>query len=143
MQTHKIKLIPYYPNYDTTYQWYQDLDVCKQVDNIDFVYDMKRLQDMYKYLDENGDCFYIQYDYTLVGDITLLKDGEISIVISKEYQNKHIGRQSVKEILKLAKNKGFKIVKANIYDFNKQSIKMFESVGFEKIEGELYQKKID
>ena len=31
----EITLIPYYPNYDTALPWYQDLDVCRQVDNID------------------------------------------------------------------------------------------------------------
>ena len=45
-----IKLIPYFENYDTTLKWYEDADVCKQVDNIDFVYDVYRLQKMYNYL---------------------------------------------------------------------------------------------
>ena len=39
-----IKLVPYFENYDTTLKWYKDRDVCKQVDNIDFVYDIDRLQ---------------------------------------------------------------------------------------------------
>ena len=42
-----IKLVPYFENYDTTLKWYEDKDVCKQVDNIDFVYDIDRLQKRY------------------------------------------------------------------------------------------------
>ena len=48
-----IKLVPYFENYDTTLKWYEDKDVCKQVDNIDFVYDIDRLQKMYNYLNTN------------------------------------------------------------------------------------------
>ena len=30
-----LKLISYFPNQEITLKWYEDLDVCKQVDNID------------------------------------------------------------------------------------------------------------
>lgn len=40
----EIKLVKYYPNYGTTLKWYQDLDVCKQVDNRDEVYDLALLK---------------------------------------------------------------------------------------------------
>ena len=49
----RIKLVPYFENYDTTLKWYKDKDVCKQVDNINFVYDIERLQKMYNYLNTN------------------------------------------------------------------------------------------
>lgn len=47
--------------------------------------------------------------------------GEIAIVICKEYQNKHIGRRCVIDMLKLAKEKEMAKVMANIYSFNAQS----------------------
>lgn len=135
----EITLIPYYPNYETAYAWYQDYDVCKQVDNIDHLYSMDRLKAMYGFLSTHGDCFYIEYRGTLVGDITLRDNGEISIVICKEYQNKHIGRRCILEMIRLAKEKGFQQVTANIYRFNTQSQKMFLSVGFEKTDEEWYR----
>ena len=46
----EITLIPYYPNYDTALPWYQDLDVCRQVDNIDCTYSLERLQKMYSFI---------------------------------------------------------------------------------------------
>ena len=57
----EIVLVRYYPNYKTTLAWYQDLDLCKQVDNRDTVYDLELLKCMYNYLNKHGDLFYIKY----------------------------------------------------------------------------------
>ena len=67
---------------------------------------------------------------------------EIAIVVCKEYQNRHIGRRCVLEMLKLAKEKGMGQVTANIYSFNRQSQRMFQSVGFEKTTDEWYAYKL-
>ena len=74
----------------------------------------------------------------LVGDVALRKNAEIAIVVCKAYQNHHIGRRCVAEMLKLAKEKGMPRVIANIYSFNTQSQTMFRSVGFEKTGEEWY-----
>ena len=137
----EITLVPYYPCPDITLEWYQDPDVCKQVDNIDYVYTPDLLERMYTYLSEHGDCYYIQYQGKLVGDVTLRENAEISIVVCKEYQNLHIGRRCVIDMLKLAREKGLREVKANIYAFNTQSRKMFESVGFQQVSEEWYAYK--
>ena len=134
----EITLIPYYPCPDITLEWYQDPDVCRQVDNIDYVYTPDLLDRMYTYLSEHGDCYYIQYQGKLVGDVTLRENAEISIVVCKEYQNLHIGRRCVIDMLELAREQGMKEVKANIYAFNTQSRKMFESVGFQQVSEEWY-----
>ena len=55
------------------------------------------------------------------------------------YQNQHIGRRCVEDMLKLAKEKGMDTVKANIYSFNGQSRRMFETVGFKQIDEEWYE----
>ena len=135
----ELKLIPYYRNDEVSLPWYQDLDVCKQVDNRDKPYDLELLHCMYDYLSSNGDCYYIEYEDKLVGDVSLRNNGEIAIVVCKEYQNRHIGRRCVLDMLKLAKEKGMSKVKANIYSFNKQSQTMFQSVGFIKTEEEWYE----
>lgn len=133
-----IKLIPYYPNYDISYEWYQDPVLCKQVDNIDYTYTREMLEKMYNYLSTNGDCYYIEYKGKLIGEISLHDENKLSIVISKGYQNKHIGRKCVKRIIELAQRKGLKELRVNIYSFNIQSRKMFESAGFKNAGGELY-----
>lgn len=133
-----IKLVKYYPNYQTALAWYQDLELCRQVDNRDTVYDMDTLKAMYKYLDKKGDLFYIKYKNRLCGDVCLQPDGEINIVVAKLFQNKHIGRRVIYKMVHLAKAKGIKELHAVIYSFNTQSQKMFESVGFQRVDTEKY-----
>ena len=77
----EISLVPYYPNEETALPWYQDPDVCRQVDNIDHVYTSERLNAMYKYLSTHGACYYISYRGVLVGDVSLRNSGELAIVI--------------------------------------------------------------
>ncbi|SDI79086.1 pyruvate kinase [Pseudobutyrivibrio sp. 49] len=134
-----ISLVPYYRNDEVSLHWYQDPDVCKQVDNIDCVYDLNRLHAMYDYLDAHGNCYYINYDGTLVGDVSLCDNGELAIVICKEYQNQHIGRQCIANMIELAREKGMEKVKAKIYSFNTQSLRMAQSLGFQKVAGEWYE----
>ena len=134
-----ISLIPYYRNDEVSLPWYQDPDVCKQVDNIDFVYDVKRLHAMYDYLDAHGSCYYIRYEGTLIGDVSLCDNGELAIVICKEYQNHHIGRKCIMNMIELAREKGMEKVRAKIYSFNLQSLSMVQSLGFEKVAGEWYE----
>ena len=45
----QITLIPYYRNDDISLLWYQDSEVCKQVDNTDQIYDLTKLHKMYDY----------------------------------------------------------------------------------------------
>ncbi len=137
-----LKLISYFPNQEITLKWYQDLDVCKQVDNIDIPYTIERLDAMYNYLSSNGDCYYIEFNNTLVGDVSIFNDNEIAIVVSKEFQNQHIGRKCINQMILLAKAKGIKELKATIFSFNTQSKKMFEAAGFKQVGKELYIYKI-
>lgn len=127
-----IRLIPYCRNDGASLPWYQDLDVCRQVDDRSTPYGLTLLHQMYDYLYANGKCYY------MVGDVSLRDSGEIAIVVCKEYQNRHIGRRCVLELLKLAAEKDMTQVTANIYDFNQQSQRMFLAVGFEKTGEEWY-----
>lgn len=79
---------------------------------------------MYEFLSTHGQCYYIQYNGTLVGDVTLRDNAEVCIVVSKQYQNQHIGRRCIMSMLDLAREKGIDEVKANIYPFNTQSKNM-------------------
>lgn len=134
----EITLVGYYPNYATALAWYQDPQLCKQVDNRDTVYDLALLKGMYKYLNKKGDLFYIKYRNRLCGDICLQPDGEVNIVVAKPFQNKHIGRRVINGIIRLAQEKGIPELHAEIYAFNTQSRRMFESVGFQQTEDEMY-----
>lgn len=135
----ELTLVPYFPNEEVTYWWYQDKDICKQVDNIDHTYSIDDLRAMYTYLSTNGGCYYIQYKGILVGDMTLRNNTEIAIVISKEYQNRGIGSRCLKTMLEIAKEKGMTKVLANIYSFNEQSRRLFLKAGFIQTDEEWFE----
>ena len=97
-----LKLVGYYPNYKTSLKWYLDKDVCILVDNRDQIYDLNLLKNMYNYLKNHGDLYYIKYKNRLCGDVCLQPNGEVNIVISKPYQNKHIGRKVIIEVIYIA-----------------------------------------
>ena len=82
---------------------------------------------------------YIQYCGTLIGDVTLLDNAEVSIVVSKEYQNLRSGRRCIANMVKLAEEKGMSAIKANIYPFNMQSQRCFQSCGFRQISNEWFE----
>lgn len=134
----EITLVRYYPNDRTVLAWYQDLELCKQVDNRDTVYDLALLKRMYRYLNDHGDLFYIKYKNRLCGDVCLQLSGEVNIVIAKPFQNQHIGRRVVAEIIRLAREKELRELYAEIYAFNTQSQKMFQSLGFVRVDEERY-----
>lgn len=102
MVDEEISLIRYYNNYKAALPWYQDPTLCKQVDNREHVYDLPLLKSMYQYLNKNGQLFYIKYKNRLCGDVCLKDDGEICIVVATPFQNKHIGRRVIREIISLA-----------------------------------------
>ena len=112
-----LRLIPYYRNDAASLPWYQDLTVCKQVDDRDTPYDVELLHRMYDFLRTHGDCYYIEYQGVLVGDVSLRENGEIAIVVCREYQNRHIGRRCVLEMLRLAREKRMaRVMKINAAD---------------------------
>lgn len=134
----EIVLVGYYPNYRAALPWYQDPELCRQVDGRDEVYDLPRLKRMYHYLAQNGQLFYIKYRNRLCGDVCLKRDGEICIVIAPAFQNRQIGRRVIAELVRLARENGMTRVWAEIYDFNHQSLRMFAHAGFQKTEGQRY-----
>lgn len=60
--TPSLRLVPYYPAYETALPWYQDAELCHQVDNQNRIYDLSILKNMYEYLNAHGDLFYIEYE---------------------------------------------------------------------------------
>ena len=94
---------------------------------------------MYQYLSTHGDCYYIQYKEQLVGDCTLLSDGEIAIVIAKPFQNRHIGQNCVKALIQMAIGEKVTKCQSAIYSFNHQSQRMFTKLGFVQVSEEWFE----
>ena len=130
----ELTLVPYYPNERAALPWYQDPQLCKQVDDRDGVYDLPLLRAMYRYLDRHGDLYYIKYRRRLCGDVCLHPDGEINIVVAAPWQNQHIGRRVIGELISIAREKGIPPLRAEIYAFNTQSQAMFRRCGFHPVD---------
>ena len=111
----EITLVPYYPNEAVALPWYQDAELCRQVDNRAEPYTLERLR------------------------ATLKDDGEIAIVVCADFQNRGIGRRCVREMVALAREDGMREVRANIYAFNARSQRVFQANGFERTDEEWYR----
>lgn len=103
------------------------------------MYDLDLLKAMYRYLNKRGDLYYIKYRGRLCGDVCLHPDGEVNIVVARDFQNKHIGRRVISKLAELARAQHIPKLHADIYSFNTQSQRMFEHAGFRKAGDELYE----
>ena len=85
-----IRLISYYRNDSASLPWYQDLDVCRQVDDRDTPYDLTLLHQMYDYLSTHADGD--RYAWAMVGFLlgnTVSANGSVSrgVCVTDENRN--------------------------------------------------------
>lgn len=118
--------------------WYQDEETLLLVDGKTDPYDMKRLRQMYHYLQGQGELYWIEYKgensthFVPVGDVTFGKE-DIPIVIGDPtLRGKGIGKQVIRALINRARELGFVTLHvADIYDYNVGSRTLFESCGFQ------------
>lgn len=139
----ELFLANYFPAYNISLNWYRDKDTVKMVDNSDVLYDLDQLKKMYGYLDKNGDLFYIVYKNKLIGDCAIFDDNMVAIVLSKEYRGQKFGSKVLEGLVSYAREKKLAYIKAEIYDFNNISRKLFAKYGFERIGDNLYGLSLD
>ena len=117
--------------------WYQDEETLLLVDGKTDPYDMKRLCQMYHYLQGQGELYWIEHKaedsthFVPVGDVTFGKE-DIPIVIGDQtLRGKGIGKQVIRALIDRARALGFATLRvADIYDYNVGSRKLFEGCGF-------------
>ena len=121
--------------------WYQDEETLLLVDGKTDPYDMKRLCQMYHYLQGQGELYWIEHKaedsthFVPVGDVTFGKE-DIPIVIGDPtLQGKGIGKLVIRALIARAKTLEFDVLRvAEIYDYNVASRKLFEDCGFRAAE---------
>lgn len=121
--------------------WYQDEETLLLVDGKTDPYDMKRLFQMYHYLQGQGELYFIEYkaedstNFIPIGDVTFGKE-DIPIVIGDPtLRGKGIGKQVIRALINRARDLGFATLRvADIYDYNVGSRKLFEDCGFQATE---------
>ena len=98
---------------------------------------MKRLYQMYHYLQERGELYFIEYkaedgdQFIPIGDVTF-GTSDLPIVIGERSQRgRGIGKQVIRTLIARAKTLGYSALRvAEIYDYNVGSRKLFEDCGF-------------
>jgi diamine N-acetyltransferase len=61
-----------------------------------------------------------------------------NIAISKEYQNKGIGKMLLKSVIRWAKKRNIKRIELNVYSFNSSAIEFYYNSGFKNISSKMY-----
>lgn len=121
--------------FDFALDWYQDEETVCLVDGKPGCYSMEKLEQMYSYLNRQGELYFIELlgedGFVPVGDVTFWRE-DIPIVIGeKDCRGKGVGRRVVSALVKRARELGFEELYVDeIYDFNEASRKCFEAVGF-------------
>lgn len=135
----KLRLRPFDGIYDFAFPWYQDTQTVRLVDGVEKAYSYENLTNMYTYLNEKGELYFIEAFedgvWVPIGDVTFWQE-DMPIVIGRpEYRGKGIGKKVIRTFIQEAKERGYdKIFVSEIYDFNIASRKCFESLGFRKYE---------
>ena len=132
-----LRLVPYFlaDHRDVALTWYQDVDLVELVDGVRIPYNVEKLNDMYTYLESNGDLFWIEFrekgEWVPIGDVTLSQENLPIVIGNPTYQHQGLGRKVLKALIDLARQKGWKQLKVQeIYTFNRISRRCFESLGF-------------
>lgn len=121
--------------------WYSDLEIQWLVNGTSIPFNYSDIERMYEWQNEHGELFYIEYleknIFQTIGDVCF-SDKDFAIVIDKRFQGRGVGKKVVKYFEnKLNKNKSFRV--KSVYKYNKGSQRLFESLGFEKIDnGDYY-----
>lgn len=118
-------------------EWYQDEETLLLVDGKTVPYDLKRLCQMYRYLQERGELYWIEYKgensahFVPVGDVTFGKE-DLPIVIGEpSLRGRGIGKQVIQALMARARILDFHVLRAaEIYQYNVGSQKLFEACGF-------------
>lgn len=90
---------------------------------------------MYHYLDSVGELYFIEIlvdgSYQAIGDITVKAVNPPIVIGDSNYRGKGIGKKVMQAMIARAKELNFeKICDSEVYDYNLESIKLHESLGF-------------
>lgn len=115
--------------------WYQDSDTLLLVDGKTDPYTPDRLRQMYEYLNQKGELYFIevleQDVWRPVGDVTFWQQ-DMPIVVGKKSLRGHgIGAKVVKRLVQRGRELGYsELFVAEIYAWNPASRRCFEKAGF-------------
>jgi len=138
----KLKKITTNTNFDEILAIRNQIEIRKQMINPDIINTKTNVKWWNKMLmSRNFEAWQIIFDNKVVGVISLIKrfsGWEIDIYIEKEHQNKGVGLQALKKVIKSCNHK---LLIANVKPNNMASQRLFEKAGFIKMLR--YEKKLE
>lgn len=122
----------------SAYQWYQDEETVWLVDGVRQPYSMETLTNMYYYLHQHGELYWIQVldrtgEWLSIGDVTFSQEDLPIVIGDAVYRGKRVGQRILQCLIQRARERGWNELQVReIYHWNTASQKLFESVGFQQ-----------
>ena len=134
-----LRLRRYDGTADFAFAWYQDPELVYLVDGVRKPYDRETLYNMYNYLDQHGELYFIEAledgRYVPIGDVAF-SETDLPIVIGvPEYRGRGVGRLVIRALMERGRQLGYHFLGVReIYDWNTASIRCFTACGFTPVE---------
>lgn len=134
-----LRLRKFDDHYEFALAWYQDAETVYLVDGTHGSYDWDRLSQMYHYLENKGELYFIEVlengAYIPIGDVTFWQQDMPIVIGSRGYRGRQIGRKVVSALVQRGKALGYDSLEVGeIYDWNAASRRCFEAAGFRAYE---------
>lgn len=130
-----LRLRRYRGECDFALGWYQDPDTLLLVDGKTDPYTPSRLRQMYEYLNQKGELYFIEAlerdVWRPVGDVTFWQQDIPIVVGEKSLRGQGIGTKVVKRLAQRGRELGYaELFVQEIYAWNPSSRRCFEKAGF-------------
>ena len=130
-----IRLRKYDGEHAFALAWYQDPEIVWLIDGDRKTYDADKLARMYRYLDAQGELYWIEVleggNWRPVGDVTFWQEDMPIVIGDPTCRGKGVGRKVVKALVSRGRQLGYdKLYVDQIYHYNTASRKCFASAGF-------------
>ena len=133
-----LRLRKFDDHYDFAFSWYQDEELVYLVDGVRRPYSHETLANMYHYLDQHGELYFIEVlegDWKPIGDVCFWQEDLPIVIADPAYRGKGIGGKVISALVRRGRQLKFDRLYVNeIYDYNTASRKCFENAGFRVLE---------
>ena len=121
--------------FDFALPWYQDPETLMLVDGKTDPYDMPHLAEMYRYLEQHGELYWIELregeSWRPIGDVTFWQEDMPIVIGDPACRGKGVGKKVIGALISRGKSLGYPALWVDeIYRWNPASRRCFESLGF-------------
>lgn len=130
-----IRLRRYDGEHAFALEWYQDPDMIWMIDNDRNLYDAEKLGRMYRYLNNQGELYWIEAlengVFRPIGDVTFWQEDMPIVIGDPAYRGKGVGRKVIAALVQRGRELGYdRLYVDSIYHYNAASRKCFQAAGF-------------